>query len=189
MKTYSTMTNVHTLTAPEEGEENVVENALTRSETVIKFLIKENYELKVESYRNKLYADEYKSYCNDLETKLDNCVLENTKLKSKLNDISTAASAAISENIRKSKSKDVVAAASAAASESVLKAFTNLSFRDGDDMRTTMDMLSNVIDDIKKTLCVNVMEIVVKTALLDELNDVCRNVGSKMKSIREIATL
>ena len=185
------MTDVRGLTTQNEVEAyevNVVENALTRAETVIKFLIKENDELKIESYTNKVYADEYKSYCNDLETKLDNCMLENSILKSKLNYIYTAASAAISENlrVRELMSKDIVAAASAAASKSLLKAYPKPS--PSDDMLTNIVMIGVIVDDLLKTKYDNVMNISVTTALLDIMTDGYTNVVSNMKSISKIAT-
>jgi hypothetical protein len=97
MAVYSIMSNVHTLTTVKEGEENKVKKALTQATNLVKFFIKETDELKQESYTNKSYADEYKSYCVDLETKLENCMSENTKLKGKLNDITTATTATTSE--------------------------------------------------------------------------------------------
>jgi hypothetical protein len=97
MQMYSIMSNVHTLTTVKDVEENNVKKTMTQAVNLVKFFIKENDELKHESYTNKSYADEYKSYCNDLEMKLENCISENTKLKGKLNDIATATSATTSE--------------------------------------------------------------------------------------------
>ena len=97
MQIYNIMTNVHTPTTVKEGEENNAKKTMTQAVNLVKFFIKENDELKHEGYTNKSYADEYKSYCNDLETKLENCISENNKLKGKLDDITAATSATTSE--------------------------------------------------------------------------------------------
>jgi hypothetical protein len=91
------MSKVHTLTTLKDQEENEVEKLLTKATNVIKFFIKENDDLKHESYRNKVCADMYKSYYLKLETKLENSFEDIAKLNGKLNDITTTTKSKTSE--------------------------------------------------------------------------------------------
>ena len=91
------MSNIHTITSTKQKEEISTKEMILKASKLAKFLIKENDELLVESTKNQLIANEYKSYSQDLEIKHENSLNEIKKLKTKLEDISKVTTESSSE--------------------------------------------------------------------------------------------